>query len=263
MDMSNKILNRLKKKLFSSNKKPKPNKKAIWVFGMQKSGTSVIAGLLAHRLGYSVTLDTEMLWNPYLQDIKDNKLDFVEHIFNYPEDFSKQIIKEPTASLIINHVEKFFHLDKYVFIYRNPFDVIRSILNRLEIRGDMDDVDINSINHNWQYIFVDGKDYIKRLASIWLNVYSQDKYISNDKCLFVSYELFMNNKVDFIDKLCHKLKLKKKNSIIHLLDKDFQPRGNTNVDIKAFFGEKNYQIITDICSKKAEELESKFSFKTN
>ncbi|WP_417238832.1 sulfotransferase domain-containing protein [Bizionia sp.] len=250
---------KLKKRWDRLNKKPIiPNKDALWIFGVQKSGTTAIAALLSKRSGLSVTLDTKMLWNPYLENIREGKLNLLQHINANPYDFSKKIIKEPAASFLIKHLKEYFYLEKYIFIYRNPYDVIRSILNRLNIEGDKVNIDINSVNPNWRYIFGDGTNYILKLSKHWLEVYSQDEYIYNDKCLFVSYDLFNEDKLKFIDELCEGLQLPKKNSILNILDEDFQPRGNTNVDLRVFFGEDNFQIINKICYHKMIELEQNF-----
>jgi Sulfotransferase domain len=257
------LLKRIKRRIFKIGsvllkKKKKPNKNAIWVFGMQKSGTTAIAGLLSYRSGLSVTLDTEMLWNPYFKDILEGRLDFIKHINANPDDFSNQIIKEPSASQLINFIEDYFNLEKYIFIYRDPHDVIRSILNRLDIPGDKINIDIDSVDVNWRYIFGDGTNYIEKLANLWLKVYSQDDYIYNSNALFVNYDIFKKDKIKFIDNLCSELQLPKKNDISDIINKDFQPRGNSNVDLKLFFGEHNFQVILSICDEKKRSLEQCF-----
>ena len=257
------LLNRIKKKISTTlyKKTLKPNKDAIWVFGIQKSGTSAIAGLLSERTGLSVTLDTTLLWNPYLKAINDGQLDFGEHIKKNPFDFSKQIIKEPAASLLIKHIKEHFYLEKYLFIYRNPYDVIRSILNRLDIPGDKTNVNMHDVNINWRYIFKDGTDYIEKLANLWLEVYSQESYIFNSRCVLVSYDVFNKSKINFIDELCDNLNLPKKNNINEILNKNFQPRGNANVDLKVFFGTKNFQTIARICDSQMIVFEQHFNNK--
>src|SRR5690554_887217 len=94
----------------------KPNMDALWIFGMQKAGTSAIAGLLAHRAGKTVTIDSPYLWNPYLNQIKNGQLSLREHIRKYPFDFSKEIIKEPNATFLLDEIQENFTLAHYIYI---------------------------------------------------------------------------------------------------------------------------------------------------
>jgi adenylylsulfate kinase-like enzyme len=55
------VKRKIQKKLEAYHRKnTKPNKEALWVFGMQKAGTSAIASLLAHRTGKTATIDTPL-----------------------------------------------------------------------------------------------------------------------------------------------------------------------------------------------------------
>lgn len=246
-------LYKIKKKLqgiweFFQRKTAKPNKKAVWIFGMQKAGTSAIAGLLAYRAGKTVTIDTPFLWQPYLNQIKEGKLDFKKHIHKNALPFSKDIIKEPAASLLIENVENYFELDNYIFIVRNPFDLIRSILNRLNLSGSEHSLNIKTVHKNWRYMFEDGENYVQKLAEIYRDIYSQEKYINNANCILVKYEDFNRDKDIFINQLCDQLDFPKINSIEHLKNKSFQPKGNPVKDYQAFYGDKNYNIIYNITS---------------
>ncbi|SDW83771.1 sulfotransferase [Aequorivita viscosa] len=250
-------LYRLKRKLIKNWQKfqekiARPNKNAIWIFGMQKSGTSAIAALLAHRSGKSVTIDTPLLWHPYSTQIKSGVLNLGQHVNNNPYPFSKDIIKEPGASLMINYIKDYFELQRYVFIVRNPFDVIRSILNRLGLEGNEVILNIDSVNKNWQPMFVDGENYVKKLADIYVKVYSQDHYLNHPNCVLVKYEDFKNNKESFIDDLCDSLELKKVNSIKNIKNKQFQPKGKQVDDFRAYFGKTNYNIILNTTIKQLE-----------
>ncbi|NNE15809.1 MAG: hypothetical protein HKN51_12575 [Saprospiraceae bacterium] len=236
------------KKIFKSffNKPAKPNKNAIWIFGMQKAGTSVIAGLLAMRTGKSVTIDTPLLWQPYLNQIQTGVLDFSSHIRENPEPFSKDIIKEPNASLIIDRIMSCFVLEKYVFIYRNPFDLIRSILDRLNLPGNELNISIDSVHENWEHIFGNGDNYIENLSNLWVRIYSQFDLINSRNCILVKYEDFNTDKLQVIDGLCEQLDLKPKYSITEKMNSQFQPKGNSSVNLKLFFGEENIETINRI-----------------
>jgi hypothetical protein len=238
------VKRKIQKKLEAYHRKnTKPNKEALWVFGMQKAGTSAIASLLAHRTGKTATIDTPLLWNPYYNQLRNNKLSFCKHITKNSYDFSKEIIKEPAASVIIDQIDEYFDLDKFIFIYRNPYDVIRSILNRLGLPGDKENIDLNLVNKNWRVHFNDGENYVESLIKLWIEVYSQNMYIENQRCIFVKYEDFVLGKQVFIDSLCDKLGYQKIHDIEYLLDHNFQPKGEPNVNLIHFFGESNYDLI--------------------
>ncbi|SHJ16358.1 Sulfotransferase family protein [Mesonia phycicola] len=236
----------------------KPNKKAMWVFGMQKTGTTAIASLLATRSGKSCTLDTKYLWGDYYKDIINKKLCFNNHInkFSYP--FSKDIIKEPSASLMINQIEKVFKLKKYIFITRHPLDTIRSILNRLNIPGNKKSINIESIHPDWQIHFSSGESYVRDLAILYVKVYSQENYIFSDNCVLVKYEDFVEDKLTFIDGLLDEFDFEKKNDITNILDKNFQPKGQVVKDYVSYFGEENYNEIKAITEQVAQKFNYNF-----
>lgn len=232
-----------------------PNKDAIWVFGLQKAGTSAIAGLLAHMNECSVTLDTAYLWAPYSDQIKKGEVSIETHVTKYSYPFSKDIIKEPGATFYIDLIESFFTLKQYVFILRNPFSNIRSILNRLGLPGNRQSIKFFDVHPNWRSKFPNrGKDYIRDLANLWMEANSQDKYMFNERCILVKYEDFMKDKEGFIRELSSQLDLPIKQSITSVMDKSFQPRGNTNINLKNFFGPQNTDIIYNICGERMEEL---------
>ncbi|TXB62990.1 sulfotransferase, partial [Phaeodactylibacter luteus] len=222
-----------------------PNPEALWVFGMQKSGTSVISALLAAKTGKSLQLDTKYLWEPFSKMVKNGELSVEELANKYSYDFSKEIIKEPSATFFIKHIDSFFELNQYVFIVRNPYDTIRSILNRLDLAGDQQKIEVEDVVPSWRYLYreMQGRDYIAVMARRWVQANYQPRWIESDRCVLVKYEDFNKEKEPFIEDLADVLGMPKKKDISHLLDKDFQPRGNSNVDLKVFFGKRNYDII--------------------
>ncbi len=148
-------------------------------------------------------------------------------------------------------MKEYFCLEKYIFIIRNPFDNIRSILNRLELPGDGENINVDSISLNWQYIFkkTKGKDYITVLANRWILANDQQKIINSEKCILVKYEDFKMDKEEFINNLVIKAGFKPNYSVKDLVDIQYQPKGNPNVDLLQFFGKKNYKKIELICGE--------------
>lgn len=178
----------------------KPNKNAIWVFGFPKSGTSAITGLLSAATGLSATIDTKYLDDPFRTQIIERKLS-IKHLVNkYSYPFSKQILKEPNATFFINEIGEFFLLHRYIFIVRNPFQNIRSILNRLNLPGNREYISMENVHPNWRYLFQvgKGKDYIDELVNWYLKVNSQYDKIEVENCKLVRYEDFLLSKEKYI-----------------------------------------------------------------
>jgi len=97
-------------------------------------------------------------------------------------------------------------------------------------------------------------DYISVLAEHWVMANNQPDIVFSKSCAIVSYEDFNMNKEEYIEQLAIKLGLKPINTITHLVDKQFQPKGNSNVNLKDFYGEKNYSKIENICNKLIKEF---------
>jgi len=229
-------------------KTAKPNKDALWIFGMQKSGTTAIAALLAKRAGKTSTLDTPLLWTPYIEQLEFGNIVLKNHIKSNAYDFSKDIIKEPNATFLFNELKQVFRLNKYIVIIRNPFDTIRSILNRLNIPGNLREINIAEVDENWQHLFFNnGKQYIEDLTCLWKKAYDGNM-LDSASCILVRYEDFNKNKLNFIDKLCFDLNYEIKADINHLLNKKFQPPGHRNIKLEEFFGDENYNFIKNNCS---------------
>lgn len=240
-------------KLLFLNFYKKPNENAIWIFGFQKSGTSAIAALFAKMTDKSVTIDTVYLWEPFKS--KMFKVGLQKHVNKYSFDFSKDIIKEPGATLIIPTIKSFFKLEKYIFIVRNPYDNVRSILNRLNLPGNKEEVNVENLNLQWRKKFKgNGKNYVLDLAQLWLEANNQPHYMNKENCVLVKYEDFMRDKVEFIENLAKEFTFEKVNDISNIIDNSFQPRGNPKTNLMEFFGQKNIDIITQVCGQRMSEL---------
>lgn len=241
----------LKFRLFNriKNAFSEPNQQAIFIFGFQKSGTSAIAGLLALYSGKSVTIDTRYFWEPYLNRLIHNEITVSAQISNFSYDFSKEIIKEPNLIYFFDDLKDIFELKQSIFIVRNPFDNIRSILNRLQLPGDCKNIDIADIPMPWRFLFgaTKGQDYIRSLAKKWVWVNSRMDVINHPGCHLIKYEDFNSDKENTIATLARDLGLEKKHAITKELNKPFQPVGNSNTDIYAFFGPDNIRIIKETC----------------
>ena len=220
-------------------------KNPIFILGNQKSGTTVIASLLARVAGRSLAIDLrqEILAPSFIQ-LKSKQLSFDKFVNINILDFSKEIIKVPEFSFFYNELKGYFFQAKFVFIIRNPLDNIRSILNRFDLPGNQTGLNkgqYNKLPLAWRLVFrVDwlgeenSRSYIKNLAKRW-NLAAQ-AYIENSSgFVLIKFEDFLKNKKPTIAKLAHELGLETNCNIEKLLDKQFQPAGKRTVDYLEFY----------------------------
>jgi len=248
-------------KCIGKKKHPSP----IFILGNQKSGTSVISGLLGEISSKKTAIDLFYSGFNYslFQEWKDKRISTEKFIKNNKLEFSSEIIKEPHLSVFYQELKSQFPNSKFVMIVRNPFDNIRSILDRLDVNGnitELDKSDKNKFFHSWNLLLNNmwikgGKtQYIEVLSERWniiCNTYLENK----ENMILIKYEDFLLNKEEMIKILSSKLKLNNNKEISHLLEKQFQIKGRRkDVDLTDFFGKQNYQKIESICKENMKEL---------
>ena len=242
-------------------------KSPIIVLGNQKSGTTAIAALVGRATKKKFAID------PWFQiqnklDIKSqidlqkqlyehscSLNDFINHNKQY---FSVEIIKEPNFTFLYEDVIKCFPTAKFIFINRDPRDNIRSILNRLNVPGNLtqlSDCQLESMTLGWQLVMegkypsVLGNNYIEKLAYRW-NI-AADTYIKNaDNIIYIAYENFLEDKQAKIISLAEKIGVNIEHDISQELNIQYQPKSNNNASWLEFFGAKNLAHINDICGDK-------------
>ena len=246
------------------NKKINPT--PIFILGNQKSGTSAIASLLGSLSGKITAVDLFLsgYYPSLITNWKNKKINTQDFINKNKVEFSSEIIKEPHLSIFYDELKIEYPNSKFVMIIRNPFDNIRSILDRLNVEGNqtiLNKNDKKKFFHSWSLLlnnewFGGSKDhYIEVLAERW-NIISNIYLENTDNIILIKYEDFLLDKNKTIQMLAEKLNLKKVKEISHLLDNQFQPKGKRkDVDTKVFFGDKNYSKIYDICKGNMKKLE--------
>ena len=65
---------------------------------------------------------------------------------------------------------------------------------------------------------------------------------------------FLKDKKGFIDNLTHKLGFDIKQDISNYVNVQYQPKGNSKVDLDKFFGSKNSDLISNICKNNMKKL---------
>ena len=239
----------------------------ILIIGNQKSGTTAIASLLGEATGQSVTIDMfyhidkkEPFYRESLVRLYNQSLILDSFIKKRAFYFSTKIIKEPELTFFYESLTEIFPRAKFVFVVRDPRDNIRSMLNRLDIPGNLPSISKEYTGElqrfiAWQLIVqgecpkIAGKNYIERLSKRW-NMAS-DIYLHNqDNIVIIRYEDFVENKVSSINHLAEKVGLEIINDISEKVDIQYQSRGDRNISIKAFFGEENLKIINTTCEER-------------
>jgi hypothetical protein len=64
----------------------------------------------------------------------------------------------------------------------------------------------------------------------------------------------MVDKEQYVYRLCKTLNYEIINSIKMDVNKQYQPMGNSQVDLKSFFGDKNFVIIESVCGDYMHKL---------
>jgi len=237
----------------------------IFILGNQKSGTSAIASLLGELISKKTAIDLfySGFKYKYLIRWKKKKLTTKEFINKNKLEFSSDIIKEPHLSVFYKELKKEYPKSKYIIIIRNPFDNIRSILDRLNVNGkqkELSVIDKKKFFFSWN-LLLDNKwiggfetQYIEVLAERW-NIIT-DYYLNNkEDIILIKYEDFLSNKESVIRRLAKQLGISAKNNITNILDKQYQPKGRKkNINLLEFFGKENYNKINYLCKKRMQKL---------
>tara|TARA_R110001606_G_scaffold316538_2_gene463315 strand:- start:3788 stop:4582 length:795 start_codon:yes stop_codon:yes gene_type:complete len=233
------------------------------VLGHHKTGTTAIASLLAHAADLSISGDPIYEMSPSSSSLLDTLLNdtdsFVKIVKANPRFFFQQVVKEPDYILSIDEIFKLYPYSKFVFIIREPHQIIRSIFNRLSIEGttELHKIPYENLSNstsNWEYIvngspkISDSLTVVERLAwRIEKTTLSYLKY--SNKIQLIKYEDFIKNKSQYIKEILDKIEMPCPKSISNIEDKQFQPKGDHKVLINDFFGKENYNLITNICDK--------------
>jgi len=240
------------------------NEKPIFILGNQKSGTTVIALLLADATLTSVTIDLfKEIYDPEFQHLFQHPGRFAGFIKKNRADFSRNFVKEPNLTLFFPFLKERFPHAKFVMVVRDPRDNIRSILDRLQLSGTLDDSveDIRpAISEAWSYVldnrwYLDcGDHYIDSLSARWN--YMADIYLDHrDDIHLVRYEDFRKDKIGAIQQLTSAIGLPVRNDITPLVNRQFQRKGNhRKLDVRHFFSPENLRRIERVCAQSMAAL---------
>ncbi len=233
----------------------------VIVLGNQKAGTTAVAALLARYAGRSATLDFRYLTASWLRGVHDGSVPFPAFLRRHALDFSRGLVKEPNLSLLYPQLAQAFPQAQFVMIVRDPRDNIRSVLNRLDLRGDAEPLAgwHERVNPLWRLVVdgawlgLDGGTHVESLASRWRAI--ADVYLQNaDRIHLVRYEDFMADKAGTIARLAERCRLAPEADITDQLDVAYQPRGDRSVTWAEFFGGDALRRLDARCGDRLEAL---------
>ena len=231
-------------------------RKPIFILGNQKSGTSIIVELVGDASKKSFVNDIDKIYEPIQYKLYTKVLPFKNFIESIAyQEFSAEIIKEPSLTLFYKELIKLYPKSKYVFIIRDPRDNIRSILDRVKLSGNknisLDDISASDLTIEWKKILDNrwlgyvGNDCIESLAYRW-NLFAKIYNDNRENMILVRYEDFLADKAKYIDRLCSRLEIKY-SDISNKVDIQYQPKGNSSVNLEDFFGIENLNKIKNMC----------------
>ena len=244
----------------------------ILILGNQKSGTSVISGLLGEISSKKTAID--LFYSGFKYSLflkwKDKKISTKEFINKNKIEFAYEIIKEPHFSVFYQELKSQFPHSKFVMIIRNPFDNIRSILDRLDIDGNkenLEDSDKTSSMaklHNLYHCYhismqqflaqkTNNKKYYKSLFRR-LKEHSRHKFLYNNSNMIAVSEGVMSDILDFgvkpksIVPIYNPFNTKEIRSEANKFD-DKIPKEKYIVNVARFSAQKRHDILIQAYAK--------------
>ncbi len=230
-------------------------KRPLFIIGNHKTGSTAIAMLLAKISGSTLAngLVNQMI-SPAYPSVLSGKMSFPDFMQANKTDFSQAIIKENLLTFFVDNIRRTIPDVRFLYIVRDPRDNIRSILNRVQIPGNLENFDVLSaklsptqrlvLDNSW--LGITDQNYIDSLARRWVK--AADIYLkSPNEMNFVRYEDFLQDKVSTITALATRMELPVINDISELVDIQYQPKGDHSVSWEDFFGVEHLARIEEIC----------------
>lgn len=223
----------------------------VLIVGCERSGTSVISNLLSLSSGLSILDDPPESWYYYpllYQGLSHISPKLLYKLYKY------KIVKIPGFATILPYLKK-VHLSSYTIVYviRDPRDVTASILERLSN-------DYNGLFINISWMSLQPNNLIESLSMRWRQyMIEAEKYSQNNKnIIFVKYEDFQADKLDFMLNLGERLDIKMdKDLISNKLDMQYRKSWSGKISgAKRYTNDlsvKDIQVIENICKNHIEK----------
>ncbi|WP_379865416.1 sulfotransferase family protein [Marinobacter sp. M5B] len=237
----------------------------VFILGVQKSGTTAIAALLAEASGVSATLDiTRAINRPGAKILRKYGVErFDDFVYRYRKEFKRKIVKEPGLTFDYESLKEIFPKARFLMIMREPKDNIRSILDRLKIPGNrkwLDPKEWPELNKSpaWR-INLDSswlghwpESYVDSLAYRWR--LSAETYFKHPEAfILIRYEDFLGDKKGTVERLAKSLGFSLTSDVAGKVDNQYQHKGQRVTDYDQYFG-SNLAFIRRQCGDLATRL---------
>jgi hypothetical protein len=232
---------------------------SLFVLGVQKSGTTAIASLLAKLTGRTLSSDFTHLDPPAERTrFFDRDLPFDEFVAGHRAELGRDIVKDPNLSFFVAELRVAFPASRVVFISRDPREQIRSLLDWMELPGDRDELDAEPLAENMRMLLegrwprVEGRNYVDRLAARWR--LAADAYLAHrEQVELIRYEDFVRDKAGELAALARRVGLEPVNDVGGEVDTQFQPRGRPR-PWPEVYGLRNLRLIEEACAAQMAAL---------
>lgn len=237
--------------------RPRP---LLFISGMPKSGTTAILELMGIASGCATVNDPfhrlDRRGVVFRDDLYGGRVTLGQLIERHPRVFRGEIIKDPNLIFFFAELAEGYPDTGWVFTIRDPRDNIRSLLNRLKLRGRAEALEPlpDNLGDTWRRVLegrtpeIPGRDPIERLANRWVRM-AEVVADAGERVIVSRYEDFVRAKERHVEKLCQNAGLEARYSIAEHVDRDFQPKGDRNVVWSEFFGERELRCIEGICGE--------------
>lgn len=207
----------------------------ILIVGCERSGTTIVANLLAKSSGLSFLNDPKESWYIYplvrVIGLRGMPISFVFKLWKY------SIVKVPGFASILSHLRKVQITPfKVIYMVRDPRDNYAAIKERLK-------EDLNGLYLNINFLNLKGKNQCENVALRW-NAYLNTALLYEEKygnIKFVKYEDFLVNKLETITDIASFCKISiDTNLIVNDLNKQINKSWSNEIK-----GDRRYLIDLD------------------
>lgn len=225
----------------------------IFVLGHPKSGTTVIAALLAKTSGEEFTDDLfHQLALPQREKeaIFLKKGAFAEFVARHPDYFATRINKSPKLTFLYGELRSLFPTARYVYVVRDPRSALRSFLGWRRIPGNLETIDDAAQRQRLEVLpRQDEGHYVERLSHRWNQ--AADVYLQHrDQMTLVRYEDFIVEPENIVRRLALSVSLSPSIDISQETSVRYKSSGVADVAWRDFFGARNLSRIERICGER-------------
>jgi hypothetical protein len=224
-----------------------------FLLGHPKSGTTIIATLLASASGCSLMDDLfhrAGVDRATMESLFSGDLALAELVQRYPRAFRPQLIKCPKLTYFLPELRSCFPAARFAYIVRDPRAALRSYLGWRAIPGNA-----ACLNEPWQNERVEvlprqpPGHYITRLAQRWNQ--AADIYLrSRETFALIRYEDFVREPAAAIKRLAIELHLDTPRDVSDRVHVAYKRSGVRHIPFSSFFGKANLERIESTCSER-------------